>query len=152
MIKINIYLLCKFKHFNSEISSSFSIFNIHRNSLIDKWSALSRSKLALLLIQINDQSERSNLNGNPRSSRRIQREKRMNRILASSVARTVVPSRGIKRLVGPIKKMNDPDGTFGKGRDQNMTGDRYLIRFDPETGYQVFISFLDFRLQTGDNF
>ena len=87
------------------------------------------------------------MNGNPRSSRRIQREKRMNRILASSVARTVVPSRGIKRLVGPIKKMNDPDGTFGKGRDQNLTGDRYLIRFDPETGYQVFIFFfLKFRL------
>ena len=81
------------------------------------------------------------MNGNPRSSRIIQREKRMNRILASSIARTAVASRGIKRLVGPIKKLNDPDGTFGKGRDQNLTGDRYLIRFDPETGYQVFIFF-----------
>ena len=87
------------------------------------------------------------MNGNPRSSRRIQREKRMNRILASSAARTVIPSRGIKRLVGPIKKMNDPDGTFGKGRDQNLTGDRYLIRFDPETGYQVFIFFFLFKFR-----
>ena len=62
----------------------------------------------------------------------------MNRILGTSLSRTsCIPVRGIKRLVGPIRKMNDPDGTFGQGRDQNLTGDRYLIRFDPETGYQV---------------
>ena len=62
----------------------------------------------------------------------------MNRILATSLNRTsCIPVRGIKRLVGPIRKVADPDGTFGQGRDQNLTGDRYLIRFDPETGLQV---------------
>ena len=63
----------------------------------------------------------------------------MNRILANTFTRNA-PSRGIKRLAGPVRKINDPDGTFGKGRDQNLTGDRYLIRFDPETGYQVKLS------------